>query len=518
MLEEAARSEFSDRLKPELMQCVLESGTVVCDDIDEAEADLRAIRGYAAECARAGGMRLGAAATHPFSLFENQKITARDRYRQLVEMLQYIARRELVFGMHVHVAVPSPELRLQVMEGVLIELPVLLALSSNSPFWRGEATGLASTRALIFATFPRSGLPPRFDSYDEYADAVGFMEATGAIGDYTHLWWDVRPHPRLGTIELRVMDVQTRIEDTVALAAYVQCLVKQLLDQIKAGHPPRRYSRMLLAENKWLASRYGLDAPLMDLAQGRRVKMPARTLARRRLRELKPIARELGCSAAAGPDRVHPRHRHRRDAPAPGLERQPRHRRGRARDRRRHRGDLSGRTEIETERLVLRRFVPEDIDGSRPCWAIRTRWSTGTGRSPGRSPFAGSTPTWSGTRLTGYGLWVVEHDGEPVGDCGIVLREVEGEPEVEVGYHLARRHWGNGYATEAAAASIERARELGIDRVIALILPANVRSQGVAQQGRSDARPRGHARRTSARRLGPFADPGVGGLAGPARR
>jgi carboxylate-amine ligase len=296
VLEEAARSEFSDRLKPELMQCVLESGTVVCEDIDQAEADLRAIRRYAAECARAGDMRLGSAATHPFSLFENQKITARDRYRMLVEMLQYIARRELVFGMHVHVAVPSPELCLQVMEGVLIELPVLLALSSNSPFWRGEATGLASTRALIFASFPRSGLPPRFETYEEYAEAVGFMEATGAIGDYTHLWWDVRPHPRLGTIELRVMDVQTRIEDTVALAAYVQCLVKQLLDQIEDGNPPRRYSRMLLAENKWLASRYGLDAPLMDLVQGRRVKMPARTLARRRLRELRPVARELGCS------------------------------------------------------------------------------------------------------------------------------------------------------------------------------------------------------------------------------
>jgi len=296
LLDDAGKSEYGDRLKPELMQCVLESGTAVCADIDEAEADLRAIRGYAARAARQRGMRLGAAATHPFSLFENQKITARERYRQLVEMLQYIARRELVFGMHVHVAVPTPECALAVMEGVLTELPVLLALSTNSPFWRGEATGLASTRALIFASFPRSGLPPRFDSYDDYADAVGFMEATGAIGDYTHVWWDVRPHPRLGTIELRVMDVQTRIEDTLALAAYVQCLVKQLLDQIKDGHPPRMYNRMLIAENKWLASRYGLDAPLMDLAAGRRVKMPARTLARRRLRELKPIARELNCT------------------------------------------------------------------------------------------------------------------------------------------------------------------------------------------------------------------------------
>ena len=295
VLEEASRSEFSDRLKPELMQCVLESGTVVCRDIGEAEADLRAIRRYAAECARAGDMRLGSAATHPFSLFENQKITARDRYRMLIEMLQYVARRELVFGMHVHVAVPTPEAALQVMEGVLIELPVLLALSTNSPFWRGEATGLQSTRAMIFAAFPRSGISPRFESYQDYADAVGFMEATGAIGDYTHLWWDVRPHPRFGTVELRVMDVQTRVEDTVALAAYVQCLVKQILDEVEAGRPPVAYNRMLLSENKWLAARYGLDAPLMDLAAGKRIKMAARTLAKRRLRELRPIARELDC-------------------------------------------------------------------------------------------------------------------------------------------------------------------------------------------------------------------------------
>jgi carboxylate-amine ligase len=267
----------------------------VAADIPAAEADLRAIRRYAADRARGHGMRLGAAATHPFSLYEHQRITRRDRYRMLVEMLQYVARRELVFGMHVHVAVPSPETCLAVMEGVLIELPVLLALSTNSPFWRGESTGLMSTRSMIFASFPRSGLPPRFSSYDDYAGAVGFMEATGAIGDYTHLWWDVRPHPRFGTIELRVMDVQTRIEDTLALAAYVQCLVKQLLDQIRDGDPPVSYHRMLLAENKWLAARYGLDAPLMDLGAGRRLKVPARTLAKRRLRELKPFARELGC-------------------------------------------------------------------------------------------------------------------------------------------------------------------------------------------------------------------------------
>jgi glutamate---cysteine ligase / carboxylate-amine ligase len=295
LLAEAAEGELADRLKPELMQCVLESGTIVCKDIASAATDLRLIRQYVAHQARTHKMRLGAAGTHPFSLFENQKITARDRYRVLVEMLQYVARRELVFGMHVHVAVPTPEACLAVMEGVLIELPVLLALSANSPFWRGDYTGLASSRAMIFSAFPRSGLPPRFNDYTDYAEAVGFMEATGAIGDYTHLWWDVRPHPRLGTLELRVMDCQTRVEDAIALAAYVQCLVKMLLDRYDDGQV-LSYHRMLLAENKWLALRYGLDAPMMDLAAGKRVKMAARTLAKRRLRELRPIARSLGCA------------------------------------------------------------------------------------------------------------------------------------------------------------------------------------------------------------------------------
>ncbi len=297
LLDAAAAADLAGQLKPELMQCVLESGTVVCDTVGEADADLRRLRQWVAEHARLNGMRLGAAGTHPFSLYEHQKITARDRYRQLVEMLQYIARRELVFGMHVHVAVPSPEACLAAMEGVLIELPVLLALSANSPFWRGEISGLHSTRSAVFAAFPRSGLPPHFESYEDYADAVGFMEATGSIGDYTHLWWDVRPHPRFGTLEIRVMDVQTRVEDAVGLAAYVQCLVKLLVDRFEAGEPTPVFHRILMAENKWLAARYGLDAPLMDLSAGKRVKASAKTLARRRLRELKPVARELGCTA-----------------------------------------------------------------------------------------------------------------------------------------------------------------------------------------------------------------------------
>ena len=213
-------------------------------------------------------MRLGAAGTHPFSLFEHQKITARDRYRALVEMLQYVARRELVFGMHVHVAVPDAGGvpgrhggRADRAAGAARAVGQLAVLA------RRARRGLASTRAMIFAAFPRSGLPPRFADYQDYAEAVGFMEATGAIGDYTHLWWDVRPHPRFGTIELRVMDVpdpasRTRSRWPPTCSAWSSSCSTEFED----GDPPLSYHRMLVAENKWLAARYGLDAPLMDLA------------------------------------------------------------------------------------------------------------------------------------------------------------------------------------------------------------------------------------------------------------
>jgi carboxylate-amine ligase len=286
---------WAKRVMPELFESTAEVATGVCEDIDDARRDLTAIRRGLADALEPLGLRLGASSTHPFSLSENQRITPRDRYRNLLEQLQYVARRELVFGMHVHVAVPDPETSMKVMEGVLIELPVLLALSANSPFWRGNLTGLASTRTAVFASFPRSGLPPKFDSYDDYVDTIGWMESTGAIGDYTHIWWDVRPHPRLGTLELRVMDVQFDLDSTLALAAYVQALVAQLIDDIEKGEPTPSYHRQLIAENKWNAARHGLEAPLMDLAAGRRIRVPAATLARRRMKQLRPYAKELGC-------------------------------------------------------------------------------------------------------------------------------------------------------------------------------------------------------------------------------
>ena len=239
-------------------------------------------------------MRVGSAGTHPFSLFERQRITAKDRYRALIDQLQYVARRELIFGMHVHVAVDEPEKAIQVVNGLLPQLAPLLALSASSPFWRGEATGLASSRQMVFSAFPRSGPPPRFRDYMDYAEVVGQLERSGCIADYTHIWWDIRLHPRLGTVEIRICDAVTRVEDAVAIAAYCQALVKLLSERFDAREEIPSYHRILTSENKWLAARYGLEAPVMDLGSGRRNRVPVARIVRRTYAEIEPHARELG--------------------------------------------------------------------------------------------------------------------------------------------------------------------------------------------------------------------------------
>jgi carboxylate-amine ligase len=286
--------EFEARINPELMQSVLEITTPVCRTAGEVDESLRALRSYVAELARKEGCRFASAGTHPFSLFERQRITAKDRYRALVDQLQYIARSELIFGMHVHAAVDGPDKAIAVTNGLLVHLPHMLALSASSPFWRGEPTGLQSSRQMIFSAFPRSGVPPRFSSYAEYAELIGQLERTGCIADYTHLWWDIRPHPRLGTIELRICDAVSRVEDAVAFAAFFQALVKMYSETYDAGRDVPSWHRVLVAENKWLAARYGLDAPVMDLATGRRNRVPVSQLVRRTLRDVEPHARELG--------------------------------------------------------------------------------------------------------------------------------------------------------------------------------------------------------------------------------
>jgi carboxylate-amine ligase len=287
--------ELEQQVNAELMQSVLEIATPVCRSPAEVEAQLRKLRAYVAGIASDRAMRVGSAGTHPFSLFERQRITARDRYRHLVDQMQYIARRELIFGLHIHVAVDDPERAIQVVNGLLAHLPQFLALSASSPFWRGEPTGLASSRQMVFAAFPRSGPPPRFKDYADYAEVVGQLEKTGCIKDYTHIWWDIRLHPRFGTVEIRVCDAVTRVEDAVALAAYAQCLVKLYSERHAVGAEIPSYHRILTTENKWLAARYGLQAPVMDLATGRRNRVPVAHLVRRTLGELEPHARELGC-------------------------------------------------------------------------------------------------------------------------------------------------------------------------------------------------------------------------------
>jgi len=270
--------ELETHINAELMQSVIEIATPVCRTAGDIDRELRKLRAYVAEIAATDNLRVGSAGTHPFSLFERQRITARDRYRHLIDQMQYVARRELIFGLHIHVAVDDPEKAIQVVNGLLAHISSLLALSASSPFWRGEATGLASSRQIVFAAFPRSGPPPRFRDYADYAEVVGQLEKTGCIADYTHIWWDIRLHPRLGTVEIRICDAVTRVEDAVALAAFCQA----------------SYHRILTTENKWLAARYGLEAPVMDLATGRRNRVPVAQLVRRTLRDIEPHAQELG--------------------------------------------------------------------------------------------------------------------------------------------------------------------------------------------------------------------------------
>jgi glutamate---cysteine ligase / carboxylate-amine ligase len=294
VLAAVAGHELEPVINPELMQSVLEIATPVCHTPSEVADQLRRIRAYVIDVAREQGMRVGSAGTHPFSLFERQRITAKDRYRALVDQMQYVARRELIFGLHIHVAVDDAEKAIQVVNGLLPQLGPLLALSASSPFWRGEPTGLRSSRQMVFAAFPRSGPPPRFKDYNDYAEVVGQLEKTGCIADYTHIWWDIRLHPRLGTIEIRICDAITRLEDVVALVAYCQALVKLLSERFERGEEIPSYHRILTTENKWLAGRYGLEAPLMDLATGRRNRIQMAQLIKRTLREIEPHARELG--------------------------------------------------------------------------------------------------------------------------------------------------------------------------------------------------------------------------------
>jgi glutamate---cysteine ligase / carboxylate-amine ligase len=280
-------------IQPELLESVLEIATSPCPDISTAGAELLSLRGLVRDRARSRGLEIGAAGTHPFARWEDQRVVSDDRYRGLVRSLGFVARQELVFGMHVHVGMADPEEAIYVTNGMRPYIPLLIALSANSPLWRGEPTGLMSSRVPIFRAFPRVGLPPRFENWSDFERRVETMSETGLIEDYTYLWYDVRPHPRLGTVEIRAMDSQTRVEHTIALAALVISLVKLLTEESQQGGTPLEPHWEILDENRWLAARHGLEAELFD--QASRERRGVRELTETLLGLLAPHARDLGC-------------------------------------------------------------------------------------------------------------------------------------------------------------------------------------------------------------------------------
>src|SRR3954470_21832849 len=279
-------------IKPELMESVLEVSTHPCSNTAEAGEQLRALRRNVREKAQGHGLAIGSAGTHPFALWEQQRIVGRTRYRDLISALRFVARQELIFGMHVHIGVDDPDKAVHVANGMRVHLPVLLALSANSPFWRADATGLMSTRTPIFRAFPRVGIPPEYRDWEDYARQIGFMVDAGVMADYTYLWYDVRPHPKFGTVEVRVCDAQTRVEHTLALAALIQAMIHELAAGFEAGEELPHYELQVLDENKWLAARHGLGGELVDLPSGNRIA--TKDLARRLLNRLREHAEQVG--------------------------------------------------------------------------------------------------------------------------------------------------------------------------------------------------------------------------------
>jgi carboxylate-amine ligase len=279
-------------IKPELMESVLEVSTDPCANTAEAGAQLRALRKQVIETAAAKNLSIGCAGTHPFAMWEDQRIVARPRYRDLISALRFVARQELIFGMHVHVGVEDADKAIHIANGMRVHMPVLLALSANSPFWRADATGLASTRTPIFRAFPRVGMPPTYKNWEDYEQRIEFMVGTRVIQDYTYLWYDVRPHPNFGTVEVRVMDSQTHVEHTLGLAALTQAMVRELALHFEEGKELSNYPFEMLDENKWLAARHGLEGELIDLPHPDRVS--TRELTRRLLDRLRGHAQDLG--------------------------------------------------------------------------------------------------------------------------------------------------------------------------------------------------------------------------------
>ncbi len=282
-------------VKPELMQSVLEIATDPCANLGEAAEQLRELRGRVGRSAARHGMALAASGTHPTGLGEEQLIVERPRYLELAEELGWIARQELIFGTHVHIGIDDADKAIYIADGVRRHIPLMLAVSSNSPLWRGEVTGLMSTRTPVFRSFPRVGVPPHYGTWEIFSGRIELMMRSGAIPDYTYLWWDVRPHPNLGTVEVRVYDQQTRFEDSIALAALAICLVHRYHVNFAESEPLIEVPTELIDDNKVRAALRGIEGELVDFPRHRQA--PAADLAREMIAELEPDAAALGCEA-----------------------------------------------------------------------------------------------------------------------------------------------------------------------------------------------------------------------------
>ena len=282
---------LGEKVKPEMIQSMIEVGTGVCANIQEAREDITKLRCIISSLARNKGMEIVAASTHPFSKWSEQTIYEHDRYKLLVDELQMVARSLLIFGVHVHVGIADLDRRIHVMNAARYFLPHVLAMTTSSPFWLGFNTGLKSYRSEVFKKFPRTDIPDHFESFQQYQSYIDLLIKMNCIQDGTKIWWDVRPHCKFPTLEFRIADIPTRVDDTIAVAALFQAIVAKLSVMIDKNWGFRLYHRRLIQENKWRAIRYGLDGNLLDL--GKQKEVPVKDLIRELLDFVDDVVDEL---------------------------------------------------------------------------------------------------------------------------------------------------------------------------------------------------------------------------------
>lgn len=282
---------LGEKIKPEMIQSMIEVGTGVCANIQEAREDITKLRCIISSLARKKGMEIVAASTHPFSKWSEQTIFEADRYKLLVDELQMVARSLLIFGVHVHVGIADLDRRIHIMNAARYFLPHVLAMTTSSPFWLGFNTGLKSYRSEVFKKFPRTDIPDHFESFQQFQSYVDLLVKMNCIQDGSKIWWDVRPHHLFPTLEFRISDIPTRVDDTIAVAALFQAIVAKLSIMIDKNWGFRLYHRRLIQENKWRAIRYGLDGNLLDL--GKQKEVPVKDLIRELLEFVDDVVDQL---------------------------------------------------------------------------------------------------------------------------------------------------------------------------------------------------------------------------------